>query len=269
MSQLMPSTDRPLLEVEGLTVQYPGLTGLRRRPAVDKLNLTVYPGESVGLVGGSGAGKSTVARALAGLVEPLCGRITFAGRELLGCSLSSARRRRRAMHLVLHDPYASLPPNYHVGAIVAEPLVIHKLVERRLRLRAVVAAMEMVGLTPVGKYLERFPHQLSCGERQRVAFARALVTEPQLILADEPTQMLDTSLRCELVDLLDELRERRKMAVLHITHDLALAQRGCDRLVVLRGGKVVEHGPTDQVLADPKHPYTAALIDAASGNKVA
>lgn len=265
MSQLMQNTQRPLLRVEGLTVQYPGLTGLRRRPAVDQLDLTVFPGESVGLVGGSGAGKSTVARALAGLVEPQRGRIVFAGRDLLDCSPAAARRRRRTMHLVLQDPYASLPPNYHVGAIVAEQLVIHKLVERRLRLRAVVAAMELVGLTPVASYLERFPHQLSGGERQRVAFARAVVTEPQLILADEPTQMLDASLRRELVDLLDELRERRGMAVLYITDDLSLARRGCDRLVVLRGGKVVEQGPTAQVLARPKHPYTAALIDAASG----
>ena len=260
---------RALLEVEGLTVRYPGPGRSRTRAAVTELDLSVYPGESVGLVGGSGAGKSTMAKALAGLVQPEQGRITLAGRDLLGCPSRTARRLRRPMHLVMQDPYASLPPNRQVAATVAEPLVIHGLVDRRMRRRLVVETLDLVRLRPCEEYLRRYPHQLSGGERQRVAFARALIAEPQLVLADEPTQMLDASLRGELVDLLGQLCARRRMAVLHITHDLALAQRGCHRLVVLRDGVVVEHGPTERVLGRPRHPYTAALVAAATGSEAA
>ncbi len=167
------------------------------------------------------------------------------------------------MHLVFQDPYAALPPTRMVEAIVAEPLVIHRLADGDRRREIVAEALAAVHLTPVGRYLPRYPHQLSGGERQRVAFARALVTRPRLILADEPTQMLDVSLRAEIADLLDELRAVRGVAVLHITHDLALAQRSCDRLVVLQAGQVVEQGPTGVLLSRPEHPYTAALVEAA------
>lgn len=250
-------------------MQYPGLRGARRRPAVQGLDLIVHSGESVGLVGGPGSGKSTVARVLAGLVRPRQGRISFVGRDLVDCSDTAARRRRRGMHLVLQDAYSSLPPNYQIGAIIAEPLVEHRVVPPRRRLRLVVEEMESVGLTPARRYLQRYPHQLSSGERQRVAFARALVTQPRLILADEPTEMLDAPLRHDLIDLLDRQCVRRGIAVLHVTHDLELAKRGCERLVVLRGGTLVEQGPTERVLSSPEHPYTAALVSAAVGPRVA
>ncbi|MDQ4021895.1 MAG: ATP-binding cassette domain-containing protein, partial [Actinomycetota bacterium] len=202
---------------------------------------------------------STVARAVAGLERVAAGRIRFEGVGLTALRGSARRRARRALHLVFQDPYASLPPTLPVGRIVAEPLVIHCLGDREVRVHDALGAVHL----PPGRYLHRYPHQLSGGERQRVAFARALVTEPRLVLADEPTQMLDASLRAEIADLLEELRARRGVAVLHITHDLALAQRSCDRLVVLRAGRVVEQGQTDAVLARPEHSYTRALIDAA------
>lgn len=254
------SSDPALLEVTDLTVQYPGLTGLLRgRAAVEGVELTVRPGESVGLVGVSGAGKSTVARALTGQLYPQRGRIRFAGRDLLGCSAWAARRRRGAMRLVLGDDYSALPPNRRVGAIVAEPL--DPL--RRLDPGYALEALEQAGLGPARRYLRRYPHQLSRCERQRVAFARALVTGPRLVMADEPTTMLDVGACRELVDLLDEMRARHGIAVLYLTHDLELARRGCDRLVVLRGGRVVEQGPTERVMAHPAHPYTAALVSGA------
>lgn len=252
-----------VLRVEGLTVVFRTRGAARRLTAVDDVSLTVAASETVGLVGGSGAGKSTVARAVAGLIAPDRGRVVLDGRDLSSASPGERRLLRRRLHLVFQDPYASLPPTLPVAAIVAEPLVIGRLAGRARRLELVSDALAAVHLTPVESYLSRYPHQLSGGERQRVAFARALVTQPRLILADEPTQMLDASLRVELVDLLDELRSRRGVAVLHITHDLALAQRSCDRLVVLQAGRVVEQAPTAEVLARPRHAYTAALVDAA------
>ena len=246
-----------LLAVEGLSVTFRGAAG--RVPAVVDVDLVVAASEVVGLVGGSGAGKSTVARAVAGLERVASGRIRFDGVDLTDLRGAARRRARRGLHLVFQDPYASLPPTLPVGRIVAEPLVIHRLGDREARVHDALGAVHL----PPGRYLHRYPHQLSGGEHQRVAFARALVTEPRLVLADEPTQMLDASLRAEIADLLEELRARRGVAVLHITHDLALAQRSCDRLVVLRAGRVVEQGPTGAVLARPEHPYTRALIDAA------
>lgn len=252
-----------VLQVEHLTVTFRTRAAARRVHAVEDVSLVVAAGETVGLVGGSGAGKSTLARAVAGLVEPDRGRILLDGADLTAASRAQQRRLRLAMHLVFQDPYASLPPTLPVAGIVAEPLVIHRLAGRAERRELIAEALAAVHLTPAERYLPRYPHQLSGGERQRVAFARALVTRPRLILADEPTQMLDASLRAELVDLLDELRDERGVAVLHITHDLALAQRSCDRLVVLQAGRLVEQGSTGVVLAGPRHPYTTALVDAA------
>ncbi|HEX2264187.1 MAG TPA: ABC transporter ATP-binding protein [Pseudonocardiaceae bacterium] len=249
----------PLLQVENLTVSFRQRGGAHRLVACREVTFDVDTGETVGLVGGSGAGKSTIARAVVGLVHPDRGRIIFDGTELLG----SPRGIGSQVHLVFQDPYAALPPTRMVGSIVAEPLVIHRLADGGRRQKIVAEALTAVHLTPVQRYLPRYPHQLSGGERQRVAFARALVTRPRLILADEPTQMLDASLRAELTDLLDELRAVRGVAVLHITHDLALAQRSCDRLVVLQAGQVVEQGPTGGLLSRPEHPYTAALVEAA------
>jgi peptide/nickel transport system ATP-binding protein len=249
----------PLLTVEDLTVSFRRRAATHRLTACQDVTFHMHAGETVGLVGGSGAGKSTIARAVVGLVRLDRGRITFDGTEIR----TSHRGLSSRIHLVFQDPYASLPPTLTVASIVAEPLVIHRLAARDQRHGIVADALAAVHLTPAQRYLPRYPHQLSGGERQRVAFARALVTRPRLILADEPTQMLDGSLRAELADLLVELREVHGVAVLHITHDLALAQRSCDRLIVLQAGQVVEQGPTDVLLSQPKHPYTVTLVEAA------
>ncbi|MGE0297986.1 ABC transporter ATP-binding protein [Pseudonocardia sp.] len=249
----------PVLAVRELTIRFPNGAG------VQDIDLDVAAGETVGLVGGSGAGKSTVARAVAGLVAPDridSGRIELDGADVLRARPRAARRLRHAVHLVFQDPYASLAPTLRVDAAVAEPLVIRRTCpDPRERAARVDAALDAVQLEP--RHRRAHPHQLSGGQRQRVALARALVTRPRLLLADEPTQMLDASLRVEMVDLLDELAAGSGAAVVHITHDLALAARTCARLVVLRAGHVVESGPTDTLLARPAHPYTADLLAAA------
>jgi peptide/nickel transport system ATP-binding protein len=249
----------PALEITGLTVTYRSRTG--RVAALTDVDVTVAPGEVVGLVGGSGAGKSTVARAVAGLVRPDRGAIRVGGSDVVGVGRAALRRVRRTLHLVFQDPYAALPPTLRVGDVIAEPLLVHRIGDRPARVDRAAHAAAAVGLDR--RLLDRYPHELSGGERQRVAFARALVSGPRLILADEPTQMLDASLRRDLVDLIGRLAAEQGIAVLHITHDLALAQHSCARLVVMSRGRVVESGPTADVLAAPGHDDTAALVAAA------
>lgn len=248
-----------LLEIDALSVEFDGAA------AVSGVTLQIAPGETVALVGGSGAGKSTVARAVAGLLTPTAGTIRFDGVDLGAVNRRRRRIARRGMHLVFQDPYASLPPNLRVGDIVAEPMVIHRAGTRSDQRAAAVAALERVRLTPVTDYLDRHAHELSGGQRQRVAFARALVISPRLLLADEPASGLDASLRIEIVDLMTELATSQGMAVLHITHDLALAARSCDTTVVMQEGRIVESGPTAEVFTRPAHTYTAALVAAAAG----
>ncbi|MEX2586865.1 MAG: ABC transporter ATP-binding protein [Actinomycetota bacterium] len=254
-----------VLEVSGLTVTFRSRGARQPITAVRDVGLSVRAGESLGLVGGSGAGKSTIARVICGLVTPDAGRVLLDGEDVLRAPAKQRLRLRQAVHMVFQDPYSSLPPHLRVEAIVAEPLVIGRVGGRGLRAQRVADALRAVRLLPLDRYTAAYPHQLSGGERQRVAMARALVTGPRLILADEPTQMLDASLRAELVDLLGELRSTRSIAVLFITHDLALAQRACDRLMVLQEGRVVEEGPVQRILLEPVHPYTIALVNAARG----
>ena len=262
-----PPAGVPVLEVQGLSVSF--RQGRSVRSAVIDVDLAVAPGESVAVVGGSGAGKSTLARAVAGLVRPDRGRICLDGTDLVGLGRANARRRRRALHLVFQDPYTSLPPTLRVADVVAEPLVIQRTCDAGERRERVEQCLAAVRLDPSRRYLDRYPHQLSGGQRQRVALARALVTRPRLILADEPTQMLDASLRVQLSELLGELSADRGVSVVHITHDLALAQRSCTRLVVMQDGRVVEDGPTAEVLRRPRHSYTAALLAAATTTRCA
>lgn len=246
-----------LLEIDGLGVSFHG------RPAVAGVSLTVDAGESVALVGGSGAGKSTVARVVAGLETPSAGQVRFDGTDIVRLRRRDARRIRRDMHLVFQDPYASLPPTLTVADIVAEPMVVHRIGTPSSRRESVLRALEAVNLAPAERYCGRYAHELSGGERQRVAFARAVVTGPKLIMADEPTSGLDASLRVEIIDLMERLCRDEGIAILHITHDLALAQRGSRRIAVMQGGRLVESGSTESVLGNPRHRYTAALVAAA------
>nr|WP_281065082.1 dipeptide/oligopeptide/nickel ABC transporter ATP-binding protein [Brachybacterium sacelli] len=248
-----------------MTVQYDGTVSVR------DVDLALHRGQTVALVGGSGAGKSTVAKAVAGLVTPAAGRIrlelppggTAAGSvDLLTAPAGARRAARRDLHLVMQDPYASLPPHCRILDIVAEPLVIHRVgtpTERRATARDMLVA---VGLDPE-RYARRFPHELSGGERQRVAFSRALVTRPAVILADEPTGMLDASLRAEITELMTGLAREHGTAILHITHDLALAARSCDRVIVMDGGEVIEQGATGDLLRHPRRTTTRRLLAAA------
>lgn len=243
-----------LLRFEDVTKRFRTRGG--RITAVDRVDLTVEAGEVVGLVGASGAGKSTIARMAVGLTVPDEGRVLLGGDDLRQLDRRAVGRR---VHLIFQDPYGALAPHHRVGRIVGEPLEVHAIGDRR---RRVLQALEEVHLTPAGTLVERHPHELSGGERQRVALARALIIRPELVVADEPTQMLDASIRSDLLELMAELRRRHGMSYLYITHDLALAQDLCDRLAVLHAGRIVEEGPTSDVLSDPQSDHGRALVAA-------
>jgi ABC-type glutathione transport system ATPase component len=234
-----------------------------RHHVLDGVNLSVGNGEAVGLVGGSGAGKSTIAKLVVGLEPPDSGQIVFEGHDITRMRGAELRAARRRLHLVFQDPYEALPPSLRVSDVVAEPLAIHGVGTPDERCERVREALEAVSLAPAEKYLERYPHELSGGERQRVALARAVVLHPRLIVADEPTTMLDVSLRLELLALMRRLGQEQGISYLYITHDLALARAFCDRLVILHQGQVVEEGAADDVIERPEHPYTARLVGAA------
>lgn len=248
----------PLLELEDVTKTF-RRTGV---VAVERVSLTVANGEAVGLVGSSGAGKSTVARMVAGLITPDSGTIAFHGLDLSALGRRARRSVRRQVHLVFQDPYSSLAPHLRVTDLVAEPLVIHGHETGSSRRRLVREALESVSLAP-DRYLERWPHELSGGERQRVALARAVVLRPELIVADEPTAMLDPRVRAELLALMKALQHDHDLSWLFITHDLAVADGFCDRLVVMADGAVVEAGPTATIIGSPQHAATLALVTAA------
>ncbi len=232
--------------------------------AVADFSLGLAEGETVALVGESGAGKSTVGRMILGLERPDEGQIVFEGTDLAGLRGGAQRRLRRRMHLILQNPYESLHPGMRVADAAGEPLAIAG-VDRAERVTRVSQALEDVALSPASQFLERYPHELSGGQRQRVSLARAFVAEPRLIVADEPTSMLDASLRGEILGLMLGMRERLMTAFVFITHDLAVAHQVSDRVAVMRDGRVVESGPTGQVIAEPQHQYTKMLIAASEG----
>ena len=246
----------PLLELRDVSKSF------RHRGVVaaDRVSFTVSRGEAVGLIGPSGAGKSTIARIVAGLDRPDAGTVALDGRDLATLGRRARRAARRRIHLVFQDPYASLAPHLRVAELVAEPLRIHGVGGNRARM--VAEALESVRLSP-SRYLPRWPHELSGGERQRVALARALVGRPDLVLADEPTAMLDPRVRAGLLDLMAGLCAQRDVSWLLITHELAVADRFCHRLVVMAQGQVVETGTSEAVVSAPSHPATAALVAAA------
>jgi peptide/nickel transport system ATP-binding protein len=260
---------RPLLEVEHLVVRYPvarGIVGtLGRRPrsavhAVDGVSFTVAQGELLALVGESGCGKTTTGQALLRLIDADSGSIRFQGRDISSVGMRELRPLRRRMQMVYQDPYESLDPRFRVRAAVEEPLLIHNVggtkAERAERVREALARTE---LSPPDLFLDRFPHELSGGQRQRVAIAAGLVLEPLLLVADEPVSMLDVSVRAGVLRLLDRLRQGG-LGILMITHDLSTAARFADRIAVMYLGRIVEEGPAHDVVANPQHPYTKALL---------
>ncbi len=260
---------QPLLEVSDLVTRYPvarGLAGaLARRPkqyvhAVESVTFTVAEGEMVALVGESGCGKTTTAQTVMQMVERDEGSVRFRGQELTSLSHKQMQPLRREMQIIFQDPYESLDPRFRVRDTVEEPLRIHRIAtdpkERRER---VLQALTRAGLTPPDLYIDRYPHELSGGQRQRVAIASALVLEPRLLVADEPVSMLDVSVRAGILSLLDGLR-KSGLGILMITHDLSTAAHFADRICVMYLGRIVEEGPAKEVVRNPQHPYTKALI---------
>jgi peptide/nickel transport system ATP-binding protein len=261
-----------LIEVEDLVATYPirrGMVGaLKREPrravhAVDRISLTVQKGEMVALVGESGCGKTTTGQTLLRLMEPQSGTIRFCGEDITHVSGPELRRLRRRMQIIYQDPYESLDPRFSVRATVEEPLRIHRVGgDKQSRARKVASALERAGLSPPELYVDRLPHELSGGQRQRVAIATSLVLQPELLVADEPVSMLDVSVRAGVLALLDELRRDGDLGILMITHDLSTAAHFADRIAVMYLGRIVEEGPAKQVVRDPQHPYTKALLSA-------
>ncbi len=231
--------------------------------AVDGVSLDLHKGEVLGVVGESGSGKTTLGRTLLGLVEASSGSIKLEGREISSHSESELRTLRRRLQIVFQDPHASLNPAMTVGALVADPLRFHKLASGREELRRrAAAALERVGLTPAEEFLDKYPADLSGGQKQRAVIARAIILEPDVLVADEPVSMLDMSVRAKILELMLELKEELDLTYVYITHDLATAKFFCDRIAIMYLGRIVEIGPAEQIYASPAHPYTAALLRA-------
>jgi peptide/nickel transport system ATP-binding protein len=258
-----------LLEVNDLHTGYPVrrgiVAGIARKPkrfvrAVDGVSFSLASGELLALVGESGCGKTTTAHSVLKLVDAEDGTIRFKGQDITHLRHRELRPLRRRMQLIYQDPYESLDPRFRVRQTVEEPLIIHRMggskVERR---RRVLEALARVELSPAELYAERYPHELSGGQRQRVAIAASLVLEPELLVADEPVSMLDVSVRAGVLSLLDGLR-RSGLGILMITHDLSTAAHFADRIAVMYLGRIVEQGPAREVVGNPQHPYTKALL---------
>ena len=258
-------SDGPVLSVDNLITRFDVETGFwgkvkRRVHAVEQVSFNLYPGETLGLVGESGCGKSTIGRSLIGLETPRSGSIVFNGQELTQVSGSQLQKLRRNIQYVFQDPYAALDPRLTVGFSIMEPLLIHKVCSRQEAERRVGELLERVDLDPA--MAVRYPHEFSGGQRQRIGIARALIMEPEFIIADEPISALDVSIRAQVLNLMAELQRRRGLTYLLISHDLSVMRFICDRIAVIHLGRIVELSSTEKLFAHPLHPYTRALLSA-------
>ncbi|MDB6021624.1 MAG: peptide transporter substrate-binding protein [Pedosphaera sp.] len=255
-----------LLEVKNLKVHFPVKHGLFSRvkahvKAVDNVSFTIQPGETLGLVGESGCGKTTLGRAIVKLVEPTAGNILFEGEDIAQLSGSALRARRRKFQMIFQDPYGSLNPRMTVGQIIGEAIDIHQLAESSsARQKRIMDLLRAVGLDPM--HAQRYPHEFSGGQRQRIGIARALAVEPKLIVCDEPVSALDVSVQAQIINLLQDLQQKMGIAYLFIAHDLAVVEHISRRVMVMYLGKVVELAEARAIIGEPKHPYTQALISA-------
>jgi peptide/nickel transport system ATP-binding protein len=266
MTDVTDTTQAPLLETIGLTKHFSIGSMLSRHQlhAVDDADLTIQRRQIVALAGESGSGKSTIARLLARVYTPTRGEILFEGRPI--GSLRGRRENlayRRDVPMVFQDPFSSLNPAFRVSHGILRGLKLHRPeLNRDQRRDEAERVLDSVGLIPAGEVLDRYPYELSGGQRQRIGFAQALAYRPKLILADEPVSMLDVSIRVGLLNLMADLRDAQGVSLLYITHDIASARYVSDRLVVMYAGQIAESGPTEEVLARPKHPYTQLLLSA-------
>ena len=256
---------QPLLQVTGLKKYFPVRSGIFSRvsawvKAVDDITLQINYGETLGLVGESGCGKTTVGRSILRLQEPTAGEITFEGEDLLALNPRELRQARRRMQIIFQDPYSSLNPRMTIGSIVSEPLKIHKIAKGQELQERVNQLFVKVGLRP--EHQSRYPHEFSGGQRQRVGIARALALNPKFIVCDEAVSALDVSIQAQILNLLRDLQQEFHLSYLFITHDLNVVQYLADRIAVMYLGQLAEVAPTKDLFATPKHPYTQALLSA-------
>ncbi len=261
----MTETTAPLLKVSGIKKHFPIHSGILMRQtdtvyAVDGIDLEVGRGETIGLVGESGCGKSTLGRTLIRIYEPTSGEVIFNGQPFHKMSRSQLRPHRKDIQMIFQDPYSSLNPRMTIARIVAEPLRVHTDLDRQQRLQKVTQILTKVGLGAWA--LRRYPHEFSGGQRQRIAIARAIILQPQLIIADEPVSALDVSVQSQILNLMKDIQAEMGMSYLFIAHDLAVVKHMCQTIAVMYLGKIVEYADREQLFSNPLHPYTKALMDA-------
>ncbi len=252
-----------LLSIKGLKKYFPIHKGVFLRhvgdvKAVDGVDFNIYRGETLGLVGESGCGKSTTGRTILQLLEPTDGQVTYKDKELVGMNAGQLRNLRQEMQIIFQDPYASLNPRKTIGRSIGEPMEIHNIGNTKSRLERVRELLDLVGLN--ANFYSRFPHEFSGGQRQRIGIARALATNPEFIVADEPISALDVSIQAQVVNLMDDLKQQFGLTYLFIAHDLSMVRYISDRVAVMYLGRIVELGDCDEVYDKPLHPYTQALL---------
>lgn len=249
----------PILQVRNLSKHYPSQSG-KPLVAVNDVSLSINQGEVLGIVGESGCGKSTLGRTVLRLIEPTSGEILYAARDIAKFNRHELKSMRKDAQIVFQDPFGALNPQHSVGQIIEEPLLVHNIGSRQHRAARVTQLLELVGL-PMDSY-KNYPHEFSGGQRQRIAIARALASNPSFLVCDEAVSALDVSVQSQILNLLMELRQRLNLTMMFISHDLSVIRHISDRVAVMYLGKIVENAPTEQIMNNPQHPYTQALLSA-------